>query len=52
MRRRDFIAGLMFAAAMGRAQAQQNRLGKFTGSHSLIPRPPLPISLRRAEGPS
>jgi putative ABC transport system substrate-binding protein len=23
MRRRDFIAGLMFAAAMGRAQAQQ-----------------------------
>ena len=25
MRRRDFIAGLMFAAAMGRAQAQQTR---------------------------
>jgi hypothetical protein len=50
VKRREFIAGLMFAAAMGRAQAQQT--GKFTGSQSVIPSSQLPISIRRARGPS
>jgi putative ABC transport system substrate-binding protein len=38
MRRRDFIAGLMFAAAMGRAQAQQTgKVYRIAFAHSTLP---------------
>ena len=38
MRRRDFIAGLMFAAAMGRAQAQQTgKVFRIAFAHPTAP---------------
>ena len=38
MRRRDFIAGLMFAAAMGRAQAQSTgKVYRIAFAHSSVP---------------
>ena len=38
MRRRDFIAGLMFAAAMGRAQAQQTgKVYRIAFAHPTVP---------------
>jgi putative ABC transport system substrate-binding protein len=38
MRRRDFIAGLMFAAAMGRAQAQQaGKVYRIALAHPTVP---------------
>ncbi len=38
MRRRDFIAGLMFAAAMGRAQAQQTgKVYRIAFAHPTAP---------------
>jgi putative ABC transport system substrate-binding protein len=38
MRRRDFIAGLMFAAAMGRAQAQQTgKIYRVAFAHTTLP---------------
>ena len=38
MRRRDFIAGLMFAATTGRAQAQQNgKVYRIAFAHSTLP---------------
>ena len=38
MRRRDFIAGLMFAAATGRAQAQQTgKVYRIAFAHPMVP---------------
>ena len=38
MRRRDFIAGLMFTAAMGRAQAQQaGKVPRIAFAHPTVP---------------
>ena len=48
MRRRDFIAGLMFAAAMGRAQAQQT--GKVYRIAFANPVVPVADIIRRARG--